>query len=123
MRPGWIVLLLLLAAAPVRSELDRIEGVVAEVQLLDVAGLSDERFLILSLVDGGSYLLPGVTRLAAAAGVKVSVRYRSPRVPDELPVACSVTVLGMPILVAGEEVLRPASRPFVVYANEQASCD
>lgn len=104
------------------AETRQVEGIVAEVQLVDASALTDDRFLILTLVEGGSFLLPGATRVAAASGVMVAVDYLAPEAPEALPPACRVRVLGLPIEVDGEKVLHEASRPFEVYRNEDDQC-
>lgn len=116
-----LILLLILGLQSAAAESVEIEGLVAEVQLIDVTELNEERLLILSIQDGPSLLLPGATQLAAGRGVQVAVRHL-PAPEGSLPIACDVRVLALPIAVDGEEVMQPARRPFEVYRNSQAEC-
>lgn len=116
-----IVLLMAFGLQWALAETVEIEGLVAEVQLVDVTELSDQRFLILSLEDGQSFLLPEATRLAAGVGVQVAVRHL-PASAGSLPIACAVHVLALPIRIEGEDVMQPARRPFEVYRNSQFEC-
>jgi hypothetical protein len=104
------------------GEIRHAEGVVDQVQLLDASAVADESFLILSLVDEHHFLLPEATQLPASPGVLVAVDYLPPEAEGDLPQACRVRVLGMPISIDGEEVLQRASRPFEVYRNSRAEC-
>jgi hypothetical protein len=104
------------------AQLREIEGVVDRVQRLDASAVADESFLILSLVGERHFLLPEESHLPAAPGVLVAVDYLQPEQDGDLPQACRVQVLGMPITVDGEEVLQRASRPFEVYRNPRAEC-
>lgn len=119
---GFAFLLLVLGLPGVQAGELEIVGRVAEVQLVDVTELNDERFLILSLEQGQSFLLPGATQVAAGRGAQVAVRHL-PVGQGELSEACSIRVLALPIRVEGEEVLQPARRPFEVYSNPDDQCD
>lgn len=120
----WILaaLLLVVTGASIAAEPRATEGVVAQIQLVDVSALADETFLILSLDDERHFLLPETTQLPAAPGVLVAIDYLPAAGEGDLPEACRIKVLGLPITIDGEEVLQRASRPFEVYRNPRAEC-
>lgn len=115
-------LLALGLSSPALAQLSELEGVVEQVQLLDASAVADETFLILSLAGEHHFLLPEASQLPAAPGVLVAVEYLAPDADGDLPEACRVRVLGMPIHRDGEEVLQRASRPFEIYRNPRADC-
>jgi hypothetical protein len=106
------------ADQPLESHL----GVVREVQLIDVSALGESAILILSLEDGTSYLIPGERQIPASAGVEVAVDYLLPAQDDVPREACTIRVLGLPIVLEGEEVLHRAQRPFEIYRNDNPDC-
>jgi hypothetical protein len=114
---------LLLACPTAAAAVQTVEGTVSEVQLIDTAGLDGPGFLILSLVEGGSYLLPDQQRVGAGRGVRVEVRFLPPDEPGDLPHACSIRVLALPVVVDGQEQLQYAQRPFSVFENADPACD
>lgn len=117
---SWMLVLGLSTAAS--AQLRNVEGVVLQVQRVDASAVAEETFLILSLVDEHHFLLPEESHLPAAAGVLVAIDYLEPEQGGDLPRACRVRVLGMPITVDGEEVLQRASRPFEIYRSAAATC-
>ncbi|MFU8832645.1 MAG: hypothetical protein ACNA7J_10885 [Wenzhouxiangella sp.] len=112
----------LLPTAAASSEINSRTGIISEVQLVDATPLGEGAFLILSLEDGSSYLVPDQRQIAGSAGVKVAIRYLPPGQDDELGQACTVHVLGLPIVLDGEEVLHRAQRPFEIYSNDNPDC-
>ncbi|GEM_PF-1582642 len=123
MRSSLFALLLLALSACIladaEEERDWTRGIVEQVQLVVVEGLEDSEFLILELEDGGSFQIPGARQLSAGAGVKVEVESLPVVSPGELPVACRVRVLAVPLEIDGEEVLQEAANPFEVYAADE----
>lgn len=113
----FLLMTMAVSASPAEQRVEK-EGVVARVQHVQVSGLEDAGFLILELESGASYQLLNSRRLAAGAGVKVAVESLPIQSPGDLPVACRVRVLGVPMMVDGEEVLRAAENPFEVYRDE-----
>lgn len=94
-------------------------GRVASVQLLDVSALGQDSILLLHLAGGRSFQLPGEQRLSAGTGVEVEVRYLPADQASELPVACRIRVLAIPVEREGGEVLQSAERAFEVYRNRE----
>ncbi len=110
-----------LAAEPT-GQPHKTEGVVADVQLLDVSPLGAEAtMLVLLLEDGRGFLIEGERNLAASSGMQVSLSY-VPADDGDVAVACQVQVTAVPLLIEGEERLQPAQRPFTVYSNPSESC-
>jgi hypothetical protein len=119
-----IMALLLVGPGVVNADqnLKHVSGVVSEVRLVDATAMGGETFLILSLEEGRSFLLAGQSQLPAGQGVKVQVSYQPAAEADQLPSACSVEVVAVPIEVDGEVRLQTAQRPFRVFGSDEANC-
>ncbi len=112
---------LVMAATPQAAEPSRTDGLVAEVQLVDATPLGADAMLLLLLDDGRPFLVPDQRNLAVSSGMEVSVTYL-PAAEGEVPVACQVKVIAVPVIIAGEERLQTAQRPFSVYRNRSEPC-
>lgn len=109
----------MLATGPALGQENAV-GVVETVQLLDATQLGGGDHLVLVFNNGQGFRLPGQRSLAVGPGVRVSVDHLSPEEAEDLPEACSVRVVAVPIERDGEEVMQEAERPFEVYRNESA---
>lgn len=117
--------LLLWFILPMGSALgqEKAVGEVESVQLLDASQLGGGEHLVLVLKDGQGFRLPGRRSLAVGPGVRVSVTYLSPRQDGDLPEACNVRVLAVPVERDGEVTMQESERPFRVYQNESADSE
>lgn len=118
---GLLLSLMLSMTAALGQE--SVVGEVESVQLVDASQLGGGDQLVLVLQEGQGFRLPGQRSLAVGAGVRVSVTYRSSVEGGEMPEACSVRVLAVPIEHEGETVMQEAERPFEVYRNESAESE
>ena len=117
------IAVLVALAFPASAELAKRQGLIDEVKLIDIASLEGDSLLIMTLEDGGGFLIPGRRNLAAGPGMQVAVDYLPGDEDGDLPMACRIRVLAVPLTVEGEEILQPASRPFKVYRNPDGRCE
>lgn len=102
---------------------ETLEGVVQSVQLLDASQLGGGDHLVLVLEDGQGFSLPGQRSLPVGAGVRVAVGHIPAGEGEDMPEACSVRVVAVPIERDGEAVMQEAERPFEIYRNESEGSD
>ncbi len=105
---------LTLPAVGVAEDTRTTRGQVEQVQRVQVEGFESE-FLILELDDGSAFQLPDADAISAGQGVKVEVEALPVTSPGELPVACRVRVLAVPLEREGEDYMQEAANPFEVY--------
>ena len=120
-RLRWATLVLLaLAASPRAAEPAVTIGEVESVQSLDASQLGGGDYRVLVLDDGRGFRLPGRGKIAVGSGVRVEVEYLPREGGGEMPRACAVRVLAVPL----DDGMREAARPFEVYRNEssQSGC-
>ncbi len=124
--PVRLMVCLLLTLVPClgqASGLETLEGRVQSVQLLDTSQLGGGDHLVLVLEGERGFRLPGQRSLPVGAGVRVAVTFVPSGEGEDMPEACSVRVVAVPIERDGEAVMQEAERPFEVYRNESEGTD
>lgn len=111
----WLGLMLPLAC---RADGQIATGEVESVQLLDASQLGGGERLVMVLLEGRGFRLPGAHNVALSPGMRVEVQHVAQDADGELAVACVVRVLAVPLERDGEWTMQEAERPFVVYRNE-----
>ncbi len=124
---GALTGLFVFAAGDVRAGngadgIEHVEGVVEQVKRIDTTPLGGGNLLIVALTDGRQFQVRDREQIAAGSGVEVEILAR-PSADDELPRACRVRVLAMPVEIDGEEVRQRAERPFEVYRSDDPACE
>lgn len=116
---GLLVALLPLAAV---AELESTSGIVEQVTRVEAIGAEAEPLLLVQLVEGSVFAFPGIEHLPAGSGVKVEIDYRVPDDPGRVPQACAARLLGLPVMIDGEEVMQPARRPVSIFVSDSEDC-
>lgn len=117
-----LALLLVLAGPAPAAELETAVGTVAQLSRIDTLGAEAEPLLLMQWTDGRVFAFPGIEHLAAGSGVEVQIDYLPADDPGQVPEACAVRLLGLPLVIDGEEVMQPARRPVSIFVSDSAAC-
>jgi len=112
----------MLATLGVAAELETVSGTVEQLTRVEMRGAAAEPLLLLQLVDGSLFAFPGMAHLPAGSGVAVEIDYLPSDDPGRIPEACAVRLLGLPIIVDGEERIQAARRPVTIFTSDSAAC-
>ncbi len=115
------MLLALLPAPTVAAERAEREAEVAGLTRVAISG-SEIQLLVLAFDDGGGVSIPDREQLPVSAGMRVRVDAVTTGVAGELPVACRIEVLAVPVDTEAGQALQWAARPFEVYVSSAAAC-
>jgi len=114
---------LLWASAPgYAAELETASGTVAQITRVETRGAAAAPLLLVQFVDGRVFAFPDIEHLPAGSGVEVEIDYRPEADPGQVPEACAARLLGVPVLVDGEERVQAARRPATIFTSESEAC-
>ncbi|MGY6554082.1 MAG: hypothetical protein ACXIUM_06130 [Wenzhouxiangella sp.] len=97
-------------------------GTVAQLTRVDTLGAEADALLLMQWTDGRVFAFPGIEHLPAGSGVEVEIDYLPSDDPGRVPVACAARLLGLPVMMDGEEVMQPARRPVPIFSSDSAAC-
>ena len=118
-----IAVLLLFALLPLAAaELESASGTVEQVARVETIGAESEPLLLVQLLGGGVFAFPGIEHLPAGSGVELEIDYLPSDDPGRVPEACAARLIGLPVMMDGEEVMQPARRPVSIFVSDSAAC-
>ena len=115
-------ILLVLSVLGVAAELETASGTVGQLTRVDALGAEAEPLLLMQWTDGRMFVFPGIEHLAAGSGVEVEIDYLPSEDPGRVPEACAARLIGLPVMIDGEEVMQPARRPVSIFVSDSAAC-
>lgn len=116
------VLLFLAAALAAAAELQTASGKVEQLTRVETIGAESEPLLLVQLMDGDVFAFPGVEHLPAGSGVEIEIDYVRSEDPGRVPEACAARLIGLPVMIDGEERMQPAQRPVSIFVSESEDC-
>lgn len=120
----WICSGLLAALLPMATfaELESTSGTVEQVTRVATVGAESEPLLLVHLVEGGVFAFPGIDHLPAGSGVELEIDYQVTDDPGRVPEACAARLLGLPLMIDGEEVMQSVRRPISIFVSDSEAC-